>query len=69
MNIVRRELLALCRSRTKVDLARAVGVNASFIGAVMAGRKRPGPKLLGFLRMEAYEAYRRKNGLPSNAEG
>lgn len=60
MNILRRELSARCKGRMKVEVAREVGVSAGFIGAVLRGRKRPGPKVLAYLGLEAYEAYRRR---------
>lgn len=43
----------------KVEVAREAGVSAGFITAVLRGRKRPGPKVLAYLGLEAYESYRR----------
>ena len=60
MNIVRKELAARLKHRTATDIARELGVSSSFICAVQSGRKLPGPKVLAFLGLEAYEAYRRR---------
>jgi len=60
MNIAIRELKARCAQRMRVEIAREVGVSAGFISAVLLGRKRPGPRLLAYLGLEAYEAYRRR---------
>lgn len=43
----------------KVEVAAEAGVSAGFITAVLRGRKRPGPKVLAYLGLEAYESYRR----------
>lgn len=59
MNILKRELRALCKGRQYVDVGREVGVSGGFIGAVLRGRKKPGPKLLAHLGLEAFESYRR----------
>lgn len=60
MNIVRRELKNQCRGRIVREVALEAGVSRGFIFAVLAGRKKPGPKLLAYLGLEAYEAYRRR---------
>lgn len=60
MNLARRKLSAACRGRQKSQVAKEVGVSAGFIGAVLRGRKRPGPKVLEYLFLEAYECYRPK---------
>jgi hypothetical protein len=60
MNIVVRELKKRCRGRVVREVAKAAGVSRGFIFKVLAGKKKPGPKLLKYLGLEAYEAYRRK---------
>lgn len=45
--------------RTVAGLAREIGVSAPFLHQVRAGVRRPGPKILRYLGLEAYEAYRR----------
>ena len=68
MNTAIRELRARCRIKLKQDIAQAAGVSPGFVSAVLNGRKRPGPKLLAYLGLEAYEAYRRpKNRAPELA--
>ena len=42
----------------KVDVAAEAGVSAGFITAVLRGRKRPGPKVLAYLGLQAFESYR-----------
>lgn len=60
MNIAQRMLTDLVKQGLqKKDVAALVGVTPAFIGAVMSGRKRPGPKILKFLGLQAYETYRR----------
>lgn len=59
MNIARKKLSEMCRGRQKKEVAREIGVSPAFVGAVLRGRKRPGPKVLRYLGLEAYEAYRR----------
>jgi hypothetical protein len=63
MNLARKRLAARCRTLQKVEIARQVGVTPGFIGAVLRGRKRPGPKLLAYLELEAYEAYRQRRAV------
>lgn len=60
MNLVRRELSRVLRTRhlKRVELAQEIGVSAPFLSAVLRGRKRPGPKVLRYLGLVAYEAYR-----------
>jgi hypothetical protein len=57
---VRRKLHMRCRGRIVRQLAKEIGVSRTFIFHVIAGRKQPGPKILDFLGLERYEAYRRK---------
>lgn len=47
------------RNQTVAGLAREIGVSAPFLHQVRAGVRRPGPKVLKYLGLEAYEAYRR----------
>jgi hypothetical protein len=57
---VRQMLNARCKGRLVQDVALEVGVSRGFIFHVLAGRKYPGPKILDYLGLERYEAYRRK---------
>ena len=57
---VRRVLNARCKGRVVRDVAAEIGVSRGFIFHVLAGRKQPGPKVLDYLGLERYEAYRRK---------
>ena len=41
-----------------MEVAAEAGVSAGFITAVLKGRKRPGPKVLAYLGLEARESYR-----------
>jgi hypothetical protein len=52
-----------------VQIGQQAGVTASMVGKVLKGQKRPGPKLLAYLRMEAYEAYRRKGCALNHSQG
>jgi len=69
MNTALRELRRRCRTKLKQDIAEEAGVSPGFISAVLAGRKRPGPKLLAYLKLEAYEAYRYARGRASFSGG
>lgn len=60
MNLAQRELAARCKGRTNTDVAREIGVSRSFLGQVLKGRKAPGPRVLRYLNLEAYESYRRR---------
>jgi hypothetical protein len=62
---VRRVLKGRCRGRVVRDVAREIGVSRSFVFLVIAGRKQPGPKVLDYLGLERYEAYRRKRPNPT----
>lgn len=62
MNIAQQKLIELCKGRLKKDVAAEIGVSPAFVGAVLKGRKRPGPKVLKFLGLEAFETYRRVGG-------
>lgn len=42
----------------RVEVAAEIGVSAGFVTAVINGKKRPGPKVLRYLQLEAFEAYR-----------
>lgn len=62
MNIARQQLAAACKmAHTKSELGRRIGVSGDFIGKVLRGHRRPGPRVLAFLGLEAYEAYRPKS--------
>ena len=63
MNIVQRDLMALARSISLNEIGRQAGVSGGMVGKVLKGKKRPGPKLLEYLRMEALVTYRRKTTL------
>lgn len=68
MNIAQRALFEMVKTGLqKKDVARLIGVSPAFIGAVLVGRKKPGPKVLKYLGLEAYETYRRVG--PSRAPG
>lgn len=69
MNIAVRKLKELGRTHNNSELARQIGVTPGFIGHVLKGRKRPGPKVLAYLGLESYEAYRRSKGSGANAVG
>lgn len=64
MNIAQQMLNNLCKGRQKKEVAAMIGVSPAFIGAVLCGRKKPGPKILKYLGLEAYETYRRKRRRP-----
>jgi hypothetical protein len=60
MNIAQRMLNEMVKGGLqKKDVAKLVGVSPAFIGAVLDGRKLPGPKILHYLGLEAYQTYRR----------
>ncbi len=59
-------LNARCEGKLVRDVAREIGVTRGFIFHVLAGRKQPGPKILDYLGLERYEAYRRKRTTPSH---
>lgn len=60
MNIAQRMLNEMVKGGLqKKDVASLIGVSPAFIGAVLVGRKKPGPKVLKYLGLEAYETYRR----------
>lgn len=59
MNLPRRRLQQLCRGRTRQALADEIGVSRPFLAEVMDGVKPPGPRLLAYLGLERYVAYRR----------
>ncbi len=65
MNLAQRELAARCRGRTLRDVGREAGVSGAFVGKVLNGRKLPGPRLLAYLGLEAYESYRRVRTPPA----
>jgi hypothetical protein len=64
-NLARRELKKRCRGRLVRDVAQEIGVSRQFLFAVLGGTKLPGPKLLDYLGLERYEAYRRKRSQPN----
>jgi hypothetical protein len=58
MNIVRKRLAAKLLESSATAIGKEIGVSSSFVCAVHSGRKRPGPKVLAFLGLEAFEGYR-----------
>ena len=58
MNLAIRKLKAACKGRLKKDVAAEAGVPSSFLVMVLHDRKRPGPKILRYLGLEAYVGYR-----------
>jgi hypothetical protein len=61
---IRRALHARCKGRIVRQVATEIGVSRTFIFHVIAGRKLPGPKVLEYLGLERYDAYRRKLPTP-----
>jgi len=64
VNIVQRKLRRTLKERgirrgALAALGREIGVSGQFLGMVLSGRKRPGPKVLGYLGLEARETYHR----------
>jgi len=62
-NEFRIELLALAAKHgTRAKAAKALGVNAATFGRVMAGKERPGRKLLFCMRMKERMGYYYREG-------
>lgn len=64
MDIVREELTRRCDLEGRRAIAAAAGVSIQFLGNVIRGNKRPGPKILGYLQIDQVIEYRWRSAPP-----
>jgi hypothetical protein len=59
MNMAQKQLQRRCRQSSVRQVAAEINVTADFVFKVIAGKKLPGQKVLGYLGLEQYIGYRK----------